>query len=89
MVNLIGFLFGNFSVSVDFMLKDNFSVEGQIGVGFGDDGVFDYFNLLIIVYGKYYFNLDDGVDKFYVSVFLCFINCSWDGNDNVFVLEYF
>ncbi|WP_282779427.1 hypothetical protein [Phaeodactylibacter xiamenensis] len=88
MVNPIGLLFGNLSASADFMLKDNFSVEGQIGVGFGDDGAFDYFNLPITAYGKYYFNPDDGADKFYASAFLRFINRSWDGNDNAFVSEY-
>lgn len=89
MVNLIGFLFGNFSVSVDFMLKDNFSVEGQIGVGFGDEFGLDYFNFFIIVYGKYYFNFDDGVDKFYVDVFLWFIVWNYFVEDSLIMLvEY-
>ncbi len=88
MVNPIGLLFGNLGASADFMLADNLSVEGQIGIGFGDDGAFDYFNLPITAYGKYYFNPEDGADKFYASAWLRFINRNWEGNDNTFVSEY-
>lgn len=82
MVNPIGLLFGNLSASADFMLKDNFSVEGQIGVGFGDELGLDYFNLPITAYGKYYFNPDDGADKFYADVFLRFIARNYSAEDN-------
>lgn len=90
-VNPIGLLFSNLSASADFVLAENFSVEGQIGVGFGNDDAFglDYFNLPITAFGKYYFNPDEDADKFYADVFLRFIARNYTADDaNTTVAEY-
>lgn len=90
-VNPIGLLFGNLSLAGDFILAENISVEGQIGVGFGDDDLtsLDYFNLPITALGKYYFNPKNGADKFYANVFLRFVTRNYSADDgNSTVAEY-
>lgn len=82
-ISPIGLLWGNLGLSADFVLQDNFSVEGQIGVGFGNEDIgLDYFSLPITAYGKYYFNPEDGADKFYADVFLRFVNRNYSADDD-------
>ena len=81
-VNPIGLLFGDLSVGADFVLSDNFSVEGAVGIGTGTLGDFKWFNIPVTASGKYYFNPDDGADGFYANVFAKFIRRgnTWDGD---------
>ncbi len=63
------------------------SVEAAIGFGNGTElgDSYKWTNIPITVTGKYYFNPDDGADKFYADVFLRFISRSYkvdDGNVN-------
>lgn len=83
-LNPIGLLFGDLNAGVDFVLSENFSVEGTIGIGTGDDDFGDakYFALPITVFGKYYFNPDKGADKFYADAFLRFVTRSVTYDDN-------
>ncbi|MCG8329167.1 MAG: DUF3575 domain-containing protein [Chitinophagales bacterium] len=88
-VNPIGLLFGNLSVSGDFVLSDKFSVEGQVGFGTGNDLQLDYFSLPVTVFGKYYFNPDDPAEKFYADAFLRFIARNYTAEDGATnVAEY-
>jgi hypothetical protein len=91
-VNPIGLLFGDLSVGADFALSDNFSVEGTLGVGTGkvEDIDFKFSNVPVNVFGKYYFNPNNGADKFYVSAFLRFVSrgYSYDGEGTTTYEEY-
>lgn len=88
-VSPIGLLFGDLNAGVDFSITENFSTEAQIGLTFGKDDLgegdeYKYFGLPITVLGKYYFNPNNGADRFYADVFLKFVQRSYsvDG-DNV------
>jgi len=89
-INPLGLLFSNFNAGADFVLADNFSVEGNLGVSFGSRGFLDdefkFFGIPVTVFGKYYFNPEDGADKFYADVWLRFIsrNFSFEGDANTF-----
>ncbi|MBI1224901.1 MAG: DUF3575 domain-containing protein [Bacteroidetes bacterium] len=87
-VNPIGLLFGDLSVGADFGVTESFSVEGSIGVGGGKTDGTKYFALPITAVGKYYFNPNNGCDKFYADVFLKFINRSYKDNDSNDVFDY-
>jgi len=81
-VNPIGILFGNLSVGADIVISDNLSVEPTIGFGASStDGDLvgyssKYTSIPISVFGKYYFNPNNGADKFYASVWLRFVSRS-------------
>ncbi len=77
-VNPVGLLWGSFNGSADFALSENMSVEGQLGVTFGDFGGDKYLGIPITVYGKYYFNPKNGADKFYGDVFTRFVRRSYN-----------
>ncbi|MFK7980390.1 MAG: DUF3575 domain-containing protein [Saprospiraceae bacterium] len=77
-INPIGALFGSPDITADFMLNDKFSVEGGLGVDFGNFKINDIkykrsgFSLLAV--GKHYFNPDLGADKFGIGVYTRFRN---------------
>ncbi|MEZ4984160.1 MAG: DUF3575 domain-containing protein [Saprospiraceae bacterium] len=89
-VNPIGLLFGDLSVGADFVLSDVFSVEGTIGYGGGKDDFtsLKWSNVPVTVVGKYYFNPDDGADKFYADAFLRFIGRSYKADGTTSYAEY-
>lgn len=89
-LNPIGLLFGDLSVGADFILSDEFSVEGTIGIGGGSDDFssLKWTNIPIGVVGKYYFNPDDGADKFYADAFLRFISRSYKADGDTNYSEY-
>jgi hypothetical protein len=91
-VNPIGLLFGNLGASADFALSETFSIEGQVGVGFGDGNLFGsgykYFSLPITATGKYYFSPNRGADRFYASAFLRYVNRSYRAEDGSDFAEY-
>ena len=93
-INPIGLLFGDLNVGFDFVLSDNLSVEGTIGIATGSDDLVDaeskYFGLPITVFGKYYFNPNNGADKFYVDAWLRFVNRSykWEGDNASSYVDY-
>ena len=80
-LNPIGLLFGDLSAGADFVLGDNFSIEGAIGYGSGDIGGQDWTNIPIKAVAKYYLNPDDGADKFYVDAFARFVSRNFDATD--------
>lgn len=88
-INPIGALFGSPDVTADFVLNDKFSVEGGLGVDFGNFKINDIkykrsgFSLLAV--GKHYFNPDLGADKFGIGIYTRYRNFSntlSDGNSN-------
>ncbi|RMF03347.1 MAG: DUF3575 domain-containing protein [Bacteroidetes bacterium] len=83
-INPVGLLFGDLSVGGDFILSDEFSIEGTLGFGSGSDDFTNlkWRNIPITAVGKYYFNPDDGADKFYASAFLRFINRGYTADDD-------
>ncbi len=95
-INPIGLLFGDLNVGADFVLSENLSIEGTIGIATGsDDAAFNdaeskYFGLPITVFGKYYFNPNNGADKFYIDAWLRFVSRSynWEGNDADLFVDY-
>ena len=89
-VNPIGLLFGDLSVGGDFILSDEFSVEATLGFGGGDDDFtsLKWRNIPITAVGKYYFNPDDGADKFYASAFLRYINRNYSADGETTFAEY-
>lgn len=89
-INPIGLLFGDLSVGADFILSDDFSVEGTIGIGGGkeDFANLKWSNIPITVVGKYYFNPQDGADKFYADAFLRFVSRSYKADGETSFAEY-
>ncbi len=93
-INPVGLLFGGINVGADFVLSDEFSVEANIGYNSrtddlsfdGESNEFKYTGIPIQAVGKYYFNPDDGADKFYASAFLRYVNRSYkeENTDNGF-----
>lgn len=77
-LNPLGLLFSNINVGADFALAENFSIEGNLGASFGSTNIFEdefkYFGIPVTVFGKYYFNPDEGADKFYADAWLRFIS---------------
>jgi hypothetical protein len=83
-VNPIGILFGNLSVGADFAVNENFSVEGTIGFGAKNRDLYKTSDLQVSTIGKYYFNPEEGADKFYIDAFLTFINRNYRGDESTF-----
>lgn len=90
-VNPIGLLFGSFNVGADFGVSENLSVEVATGLTFGksdigtDGDESKYFGFPLEVVGKYYFNPNNGADKFYADAFLRFVRRSYTiEGDNTF-----
>jgi len=79
-INPIGALFGSPDITADFALNDKFSVEGGLGVDFGDfkiNGVeFERSGFSLLAVGKHYFNPNLGADKFGVGIYSRFRNFS-------------
>lgn len=77
-INPIGALFGSPDVSADFILNDNVSVEGGLGLNLGkfDIGSVSYkrSGFGVFAVGKHYFNPDLGGDKFGVGIYTRFRN---------------
>jgi hypothetical protein len=82
-VNPIGLLFGGLSAGADFVLTENVSIEGSIGIRNGDNGLTNlkYYNLPITATGKYYFNPKRGADKFYADAFMRFVTRGYSVDD--------
>lgn len=88
-VNPVGLLFGGINVGADFVLSDEFSIEANVGYNSrtddlsfdGSSNEFKYTGVPIQAVGKYYFNPDDGADKFYAAAFLRYVNRSYNEKD--------
>jgi Protein of unknown function (DUF3575) len=72
----INLLWGDYNLSGDFRIKENFSIEANVGYNRGD-----FFGLLdkreaipVNLIGKYYFSPTLGADGFYVDGFLRFVS---------------
>jgi outer membrane protein W len=78
-LNTLGILVSGTQVGVDLVISPDFSVEGSIGYNSNtdDDRSQKYTSVPIQFLGKYYFNPDDGADKFYVGGFLRYVNRSY------------
>lgn len=84
-INPLSLIFGTVNVGADFVLTDQFSVEGTVGFTSRKDNTFNdvkYTGIPIQAVGKYYFNPDEGADKFYGSVFLRYVNRSYKYDDD-------
>ncbi len=84
----INLLFGQIPISIEYILTDNMGVEGTIGYSFQKDRNFENAEtstgLVINGLFKYYFNPDNGGDKFYVFPFVRNVNRSFTfTEDNV------
>ena len=81
-INPLGILFGNISVGADIVITENFSVEPTVGFGARTRELLGYKStrIPISVFGKYYFNPNNGADKFYASLWLRYSNrkFEWD-----------
>ncbi|MFT5763866.1 MAG: hypothetical protein ACI8X3_001292 [Saprospiraceae bacterium] len=82
-------------MGADFMISDNLSIEGSIGFtsgkeSFGSDDDYKYTGIPITVFGKYYFNPDNGADKFYVDAWLRFVSRTnkYKGSSSTFYGDY-
>lgn len=72
-INPIGVLFNSPNVSAEYIVSDDIGVEAIIGLDYGNAalGLVDLkkSGYSIRLAGKYYFNPDDGADKFYVGLY--------------------
>ncbi len=81
-INPIGLLFGDLSVGADFMIQEHFSIEAAVGFGTGKIDDIKGTNIPVNVVGKYYFSPKNGADRFYLDMFLRYVNRSWKYDDN-------
>ena len=85
-INPIGLLFGGINVGADFALSEEFSIEANVGYNAAkdEDRSQKYTGVPIQAVGKYYFNPDDGADKFYAAAFVRYVNRSYtaDGSSS-------
>lgn len=85
-INPIGLLWANFSLGADFGITEDFSIEGLVGFGAGNEDIADYNAFNVTANGKYYFNPKEGADRFYAFGFLRYVTRNYDyGNDSGFV----
>jgi hypothetical protein len=87
-LNPIGLLFGDLSLGADFVITNNFSVEGTLGFGSNKISEVKGNNLGLSAIGKYYFNPKEGADRFYADAFLRFVNRKWNYDDNSTFADY-
>lgn len=93
-VNPLGLLFGDLNVGADFMLSENLSVEGTLGLNFGKSDFNSieakYSGIPVTVFGKYYFSPREGADRFYADAWLRFVNRSykWEGANSAGLSDY-
>ncbi len=80
-INPIGALFGNFNVGADFGITESISLEMAVGFSSGDLDGQGWNSFPITAIGKYYFNPNRGVDKFYADAFVRFVNRNLDAFD--------
>ncbi len=82
-INPLGLLFSSPDLSVEFAAAENIGVEPFLGVSFlkltvdGDGYKSNGFNYG--VNGKYYFNPDKGIDKFYAGIYMRGGNSKYTG----------
>lgn len=87
-INPIGLLWGNFSVGADFGISEDFSTEGLIGFGFGDEIDANYNAFNVTGNAKYYFNPREGVDRFYAFGFLRYVTRNYKYDDSSSFANY-
>ncbi|GAB5555670.1 MAG: hypothetical protein Sapg2KO_52610 [Saprospiraceae bacterium] len=87
-INPIGILWGDINLGADFGIKEDFSIEGLIGFGTGNELDADFNSFNVTSSAKYYFNPKNGVDKFYGFGFLRFVNRSYDYEDDSVFANY-
>ncbi|MDQ3141201.1 MAG: DUF3575 domain-containing protein [Bacteroidota bacterium] len=84
-INPIGLLFGNISAGADIALGTEWSVEPGIQLDFNNYKINDleYKNsgFGVTGIGKYYFNPEDGADKWNIGVYTQFNSGKWTAND--------
>ncbi|GJM33402.1 MAG: hypothetical protein DHS20C18_24030 [Saprospiraceae bacterium] len=76
-INPLGLLFSRVSVAAEFVISDDFGVEGSpfidfLSVNLGDDTKYKTLSAGMMGAGKYYFGPSDGADRFYAGVYLRF-----------------
>jgi len=80
-INPIGAIFQSPDVSVEYIATDNFGIEGRVGYGWSNFSVNDLEysskGLVFIGAARYYFNPNNGGDKFYAGVYTKFKNSSF------------
>lgn len=74
-VNPLGALFQSPDVSVEYIMSDNFGLEGKVGYTWRKTtsaftaGESKSNGFALAVLGKYYFNPDEGADRFYTGLY--------------------
>ncbi len=76
-INPVGLLFSRVSANVEFVVSDDFGVEGSPFIDFlsldlGDGDKYKTFSTGLMGAGKYYFGPRDGADRFYAGAYLRF-----------------
>lgn len=71
-VNPIGLLFNSPDFSGEYIVKEDIGIEVGLGFEYGNTlfGNLQKSGFNIFAAGKYYFNPDDGGDKFYAGIYL-------------------
>lgn len=87
-ISPIGILWGDLSLSADFAIKENMSVDARIGFGSGDLNTADWNNYVLTAFGKYYFNPQMGTDRFYIGPFLQYIRRNYEYEDDSPYADY-
>ncbi len=80
--NPVGLLFGDLSVGADIQLQEHLSVEAAVGFGTSKIDDVKGTNIPVNLVGKYYLNPKNGADRFYVDVFLRYVNRQWNYDSN-------
>ena len=80
-INPVGALFNSPDLSVEYIVSDNFGIEGRIGYSWSNIDVngagYQGRGLVFIAGGRYYFNPKAGADKFYLGAYSKFKNINY------------
>lgn len=89
-INPLGALFQSPDVSVEYIMSDNFGLEGKVGynwsnssaTAFGGTGESKSNGFALAAIGKYYFSPQEGADRFYAGLYGKFnrLSSSSDGD---------
>ncbi len=88
-ISPISLLWGDINASADFAVKENFSIEANVGYRRGTFfGLLDKREVIpATLLAKYYFSPKNGADGFYADGFLRYVNRSFEATATVDSLE--
>ena len=80
-INPVNALFGKYSIGVDIALSEKMSVEPTFSILSRKEGDGRYTGIPVNAFFKYYFNPNNGIDRFYGTAWLRFVSRKFKYSD--------